>query len=377
MGTAIETWRTGYVFGAALVAVLAAQWTVAASTVRAADSLTAAVRTAVEDPSGRDAAAFRRSSVRFEGLATAERLPKAGDYLVEVAIGVGERRLRYPCVVRRDRRGEWNVRWRPVRAYTSALFRLASGGDLLTLQRSGGGGAPGEWASRPRVPALPILLVDGAAILPTGRARLGGAEGLEPARSLRRAVSTWTRRVGQRDDALAAVDILADEGATWRDLMTVLYAVSGTGVFRVNVVVGSGDGRLRVVRAAAPVFGADRARSLVVALDRSVGGRRALRVVLGAEQLAVDEPCAPGVSLCVSGVDAVSGDLRALLEGARHPSVEHVVFAATADVPLRLGLRYALATAAGLGVDPGRLILSYVGARNRSGPSGREGGRDE
>lgn len=328
------------------------------SSTSAEASMSAAVRSATPDAAG-------GREVRFEGVAGAELLPGTDSYLVESRIEFRGRTLRYPLVVGPAEATDWSVRWRPERTYRRALFGAIAGGDLAALVPAGPSDRARAWADRARLPALPVLLSEGRAVLPTGAANIVGSGRLEPRRSLREAISGWTRRVGRQHPGLAALDVIVGRGATWHDLMTLLYAVSGAGIFRLHAVgTGQEGGDLTAVSFAAPVFDADPDESIVVALgEQTRSGPWPVRVSLSGERLEQHQPCTPAATFCTESLNELAAKVRrALSERERSiPSVEHVVLAASADVRVADGLRAASGVAEALDVPTAKVVLSYVG----------------
>lgn len=339
-----------------------------------------AVREATENLSGEQSGeqteglrALAARGARVEEILSLDALPRGG-WAAELAISFQGMSARYPVKLARTQGAceQWRVVWAPSAEFSTAMLNVLASGQLPTTAASP------EWHSALRLPALPILLTRDRIFTPYG-SMLAAPEpspsALSPARPQRSAISPppallkhtqrWLDSFLEGDEGAAAVDVIADGRASWRDLTRVVFGVSSVGFYKLYLIARQGE-RLAAIETAAPVFGSlpgvQEPVPLVLAYA-PLSMRAGFRVSQGSVILEEPDTCDPGVSFCADASAELSERLKSIAQRMRAKNPKnpaYAMFATTGEVTLASALPWLEVTGAGLGIAQRRVFIGYI-----------------
>jgi len=340
---------------------------------RAAVSPAAAVNEALSEGSQAEGLrALYARGVRQADVLLTEGLPKGG-YLVEVALAFRGQRLRLPLKLEQQQQASgcasWRISWAPHPDYVNALLNMSQADAMVRVASP----LP-QWSAYARMPALPLIITRARTISPYGKIEASAepadkisvnANELAPPQELLLHTRRWLDETLEGEPGVGAIDLIADEGASWLDLQRALLGVASLGLFKVYVITRQAQG-FGVLEANAPVFGsltgAKSTAPLVIGYYPSAA-QQGFRVSMGTYILKDEDTCDAELSFCVADDAALQARLGALAKklGDKDPALlKRVMFAAPADAPLGASLRMAALTVSGLGLKPGWLFVGYI-----------------
>lgn len=338
----------------------------------AAPSPAAAVNEAISEGSqALGLRALHAKGVRQADVLLIEALPKGG-YLVEVAVAFRGQRLRLPVKLEQQQASgcaSWRVSWAPHPDYVNALLNMSQSEAIVRVAEP----LP-QWSAYARMPALPLIITRARTISPYGKIEASAeaadkisvnANELAPPQELLLHTRRWLDETLEGEPGVGAIDLIADEAASWLDFQRALLGVASLGLFKVYVITRQAQG-LGVLEANAPVFGSITGSKspapLVIGYYPSAA-QQGFRVSMGTYILKDEDTCDAELSFCVADDAALQARLGALAKklGDKDPALlKRVMFAAPADSPLGASLRMASLTVSGLGLKPGRLFVGYI-----------------
>lgn len=312
--------------------------------------------------------ALVRSGAEFERVLVAEVTPDNRGVVAELEFSYEGRAFRFPIKLDRSEpkaSARWTVSWTPEPAYARALIGAIQAGPLPSTDI----GDP--WAELARLPALPVIVRSDTVFTPFGRgalidnANVPESQALMPPAAVAKAAQRWVGSVLGEDPGPAAVDLMVDPEASWKDLSRVIMGASSSGLFRLQILQ-QGPEQLVASPAAAPVFGSGRSAEdtapLVVAMLPHEDGA-AFRVRIGDREFRPAEPCRPDVSFCADSPDAYRASLAQAVKSLVAESdtrISYVMFAAGADTTVGEGVSYFQRTHGALGIPQGKVFLGYL-----------------
>lgn len=358
----------------ALLTIPCALMVMCASTlVEAAESPAAAINEAISEGSqAQGLRALYARGVRQADVLLIEALPKGG-YLAEVVVAFRGQRLRLPLKLEQQQAtsgcAAWRVSWAPHPDYINALLNMSQSEAIVRVSEP----LP-QWSAYARMPALPLIITRARTISPYGKIEANAeaankisanANELSPPQALLLHTRRWLDETLEGEPGVGALDLIADEAASWLDLQRALLGVASLGLFKVYVIARQEQG-LGLLEVNAPVFGsitgAKSPAPLVIGYYPSAA-RQGFRVSMGTYILKDEDTCDAELSFCVADEAALQARLGALAKklGDKDPALlSRVMFAAPADSPLGASLRMAALTVSGLGLKPGRLFVGYI-----------------
>ncbi len=246
-------------------------------------------------------------------LLSVEKLPD-GNFLIDVNIG----QARIPAKVSATS----EVVWKPVPEFTSALKSVIQSGALA---KSSAQSVLPVWTEVPRLAAFPVIVTRKRIVTPFG-AMDAGTPSLTPLEELIEHARRWVFDVTREESAIARVDLIVEDGASWLQVTQVLFSLAQSGYFQISLIVQDGP-NLAVIEAYSPiVVGAFVApEELLTAAVYPVGPILGWRLSRAGQEVSVEESRCdlPGANLtpkertwasqmtfCSSDAEAIRGILQ-------------------------------------------------------------------
>lgn len=172
-------------------------------------------------------------------LLSVEKLPD-GNYLIDVNIG----QARIPAKVS----GTGEVVWKPVPEFTRALQSLLQSGALA---KSSGESELPVWTAVPRMAAFPVIVTRKRIVTPFG-AMDAATPSLTPLEELTEHARRWVFDVTRDESAIARIDLIVQEDASWLQVTQVLFSLAQSGYFQLSLIVQRGP-NIAVMDAYSPI----------------------------------------------------------------------------------------------------------------------------
>ncbi|MFW5967011.1 MAG: hypothetical protein ACOCV2_05805 [Persicimonas sp.] len=317
-----------------------------------------------EDPAAQK---LREAGFAYERMLVAESLPSGLSLMVEVELNRDDTSVRYPLKLKRASQADdagWRIAWAPEEAYARSLASVENGRSLADIDGE-------SWAELERLPALPIIVRSGGLITPFGEVaespsdRVEDAEEIAPPDKLGEHIESWVGLVLEDAPGPAAVDLIVDQGVSWRQTTRAMMGPASLGLFRIYLV-GAADGGLSAQSAVAPVRGEqDEAVTLVVGMYGSEDSE-VYRVRVGGDLIDDGRDCEEGVeaTFCADSDEGFRDGLEevvlpALAEG--DTDIAMITFGATGDISTAELAERRLAMADALGVPVDKTFVGFIG----------------